>query len=327
MQITALAGAVAVSGGIHAAAIQRQTEIHRVHETRLLMGSITHITLFTDQPSQARAAIDATFTRMTALEAIFSRFQPTSDLSQLNADGRLRPVVPEMYTVLSRAHTYSKLTSGAFDVTVEPVLRLYRASTQSDIWPTDEAIKQASALVDYRHIHLTEDEVRLETPGMALTLDGIAKGYIIDQAVQVLRNQGMAEVLVELGGDLAASGGRTTPWRIAIQSPRPGLETPVAILTQAAMATSGDYLNTFSADKRAHHILNPHNGSSPTGLASATVIADSACEADALATALMVMGNQGREVLETMPNVEALTIDKQGEVYHTAGFPRLTRSG
>jgi thiamine biosynthesis lipoprotein len=160
---------------------------------------------------------------------------------------------------------------------------------------------------------------------MGVTLDGIAKGYIVDQGLMTLRQWGFSNTLVEAGGDLAATGVRAPgiPWRIGIQAARErGAEIVRSFsVTDQAVATSGDYLQAYSADLGLHHILDPQKGISSPELASATVIADSGAVADALATALMVMGSQrGLALIESLPSCEAYLVGKDLRVWHSPGF-------
>lgn len=286
-----------------------------VSETRLLMGSIANLTVVSADASGARRALTAAFDRMQALETIFSRFQPESWLSRLNRTGSVRGTPPEFRAVIDHAVTVSDLTDGAFDITVEPLLALYRAAARSGTSADADAVTAAHALVDYRAIDIRGDQVRLLRPGMALTLDGIAKGYVIDEGIRTLEAYGLAKAMVEVGGDLHACG--PEPWRIGIQSPHAARDTVsrVVEIRNQAMTTSGDYISTFTDDRSLHHILDPRTGLSPTELSSVSVTAASACTADALSTALMVMGAEsGLRVLQRLENVSALFIGKNGRV-------------
>jgi thiamine biosynthesis lipoprotein len=326
LSITALAGTLLASGYGLASRKTQAAHAETITETRLLMGSIANLTVISEDPAHARTAIAAAFDRMQALEAVFSRFRADSALSRLNAAGRLEEAHAELIGVVTRAIEYSRLTSGAFDVTVEPVHRLYRDAARLGQRPTAAEVERARARVDYQAVELEANHIRFTKPGMALTLDGIAKGYIIDQGAAVLRDNGFGQVLVELGGDLSALGQpEDRPWQIGIRKPTlpsASAYAAVAQVANAALATSGDYLNTFTADRRLNHILDPHSGVSPLELASASVIAPTACDADALATALVVMGYaRGFALIDRLPGVEALVIGKDGTARQTDGFP------
>jgi thiamine biosynthesis lipoprotein len=160
---------------------------------------------------------------------------------------------------------------------------------------------------------------------MALTLDGIAKGSVVDGAVAALQAQGYENVLVEAGGDLVGNGrsAANTLWRIGIQHPRQaGTIMATLPISAQAVATSGDYMNAFTADFSRHHILDPRTGQSPAQSASVTVLAANAATADALSTSLMVMGSEaGLALVERLTAVEALFITKEMQIYRSSGFP------
>ncbi len=324
IHMTAIAGLFAASGAGLAARLA--TPAVRTQETRLLLGSIANLTIISPYPDQAQAAVAATFDRMAALEDVFSRFRPHSQLSQLNSDGYIREAHPALREVLVKAVDYGYLTRGAFDVTIEPVLRLYREATKTGKLPEPSAVVAAQELVDYRRIVITGDSVRLDMTGMAITLDGIAKGYIIDAGANALREFGFEQVMVELGGDLQThNDAGSRPWQVGIQQPVPDAVAKTPLVTQVtnmALATSGDYQYTFTPDRRLHHIIDPGSGISPGELASTSVLARTACDADALATAVMVMGAQaGLALVEGLPDTAALVITKQGAVHYSARFP------
>jgi thiamine biosynthesis lipoprotein len=225
--------------------------------------------------------------------------------------------------VLTQAVQFGELTDGAFDVTIKPLVELYRSSQQG--LPEASQILAAARLVDYTQLQISSDLVEFSTPGMQITLDGIAKGYIVDQGTAELRTLGYQNVLVEAGGDLLAAGQKAAdaPWKIGIQSPRsarPGLLAKVALSDQAA-ATSGDYMNAFTEDLDHHHIIDPRTGVSSPELASVTVVGKTAMQADALATALMVLGvSDGLALIETLPGVEAYLVMKDLTTSQTSGF-------
>ncbi len=321
IRITASAGLL-VAGGLAYGATNLQAKVVRVEETQLLLGSIANLAIISQEPDRARTAIRAALQQMSALEDVFSRFRPHSQLSQLNATGTLDNPHTTLTYVLQKAVGYGNLTGGAFDVTIEPVLQLYRQAVQTGVWPTEAQVSMARQLVDYRSIIIQDNRIHLDYPGMAVTLDGIAKGFIIDAGTDVLRQHGFDHIMVELGGDLHTSiDAGERDWRILVQQPDASATPIVTQLRDGAMATSGDYQYTFTADRRLHHIIDPASGLSPYELASASVIADTACNADALSTAVMIMGSQaGLTMIEGLPDFEALVITKQGVVHLTERF-------
>lgn len=328
LKIVAVAGSLAGAGTLGLDALHTERPPHRIQVTRLLLGTVANITLITDRADAAQAAIAATLSTMAALERVMSRFRPDSQLSHLNSSGALRDPHPALVDVLQRALHFGDLTGGAFDVTVEPVLALYRHHALTGSLPAPDEVARLRALVNYRDIDMSADRIRLRQPGMAITLDGIAKGYIIDRGAHELRRRGIEQMLVELGGDMQAGGiAGDRPWQIGLQVPRDSMidrALGVAQLRDCALATSGDYMQAFTSDFRLHHILTPSTGASPSELSSASVIAPTACDADALATAAIVLGADNTlTLLARLPDVEGLLIGKDGSQTQTAAFPRL----
>ena len=319
--VGALAG-VAVKSGLE---IAQSAEI--IHETRLLMGTVVNLTLVTHDAQAGRAAAAACLDEMAGLETIMSRHRPDSQLSLLNQQGAITAPDPRLVSLLQESVRLSSLTGGAFDMTIKPVVDLYQ-SAQGEL-PTEEAVQASLALVDYRNVEITPTRIALGSAGMGLTLDGIAKGYIVDQGVAILRRHGFTNTMVEAGGDLAVTGEKSAaqPWQIGIQAPRQTGSNLLATFSvhNQAVATSGDYMQAFTADMAEHHILDPRTGHSTPAVASATVLAESGAVADALATALLVMDvNSGLSVVESLAGCEAYVVAKNLTVAQSAGFPALT---
>ena len=314
--------------GLTAYALDRsdQPVTTRVTETRLLMGTLVNLTLITDDEQAGCATLTASLDHMARLERVMSRHQADSQLSRLNRDGYLDHADTHLVRVLREAVTLSALTEGAFDVTVKPLVDLYEAHFQADHGlPAPDSIAAALQNVGTHYLDVQENHITFTRPQMAITLDGIAKGYIVDEGVSILRQHGFQNVLVEAGGDLAASGVKTHEhsWRIGIQSPRQDgaqLFHTFSITNQAA-ATSGDYMQAYSDDLKAHHIVDPRTGWSAPELASATVVASNAMLADVFATAMMVMGStHGPALVEKIPLCEAYLVTKDLNVRHSSGF-------
>ncbi|MBK8900684.1 MAG: FAD:protein FMN transferase [Anaerolineaceae bacterium] len=315
LQITAVASTVFLGGRWIQRLAQKNTTIH---QTRLLMGTLINLILVTDDAEQGQQAIDATFAEMERLIALFNWRQPDSPLAILNRSSRLAQPPAELVELLQEANRCSRLSGGAFDVTILPLLQAVQSRADT---------AQPRQLVDYRRLHVTADEIRLE-PGMQVTLDSIAKGRVVDGATAVLQTHGYDNVLVEAGGDLLAQGSRADgrPWRLVVTHPR---QTDSALnilqLTNQAAATSGDYQHSFSQDFSSHHIVDPRTGASPGELASVTVLAPTAAAADALSTAVMVLGSKaGLAFIEQLPDVATLMVTKEMNVIHSVNFPAVS---
>jgi len=321
LRILAVSGAAA---GAWALARRGPGAAEPVTVTRALMGTGLTLTVVGTDRDAARAAALDMVAEMDALEAVLSAYRPDSQVTQLNASGRLDRPAPILLDVLRLAARVAALGDGAFDLTVQPVLALYAGPRPRAARPAPAAVAAARARVDYRAVQVADDAVALARPDMAITVDGIATGLIIDRGVATLRGRGFDNVLVDVGGDIMLSGERAAgvPWRVGIRNPRPG----VALLARfeasdRAVATSGDYMHPFTPDLAQHHIIDPRTGYSPTELASSTILAPDAATADALSTLTLVLGaRRARDLLAGLPGCEGYFVGKDGAVTRTSGF-------
>jgi len=319
LQIIAISGAagLALKIGLDNLSIDEM-----ISETRLLMGTVINIKAVGPNPQAASVAINACFERMAELESVLSRFQPSSQLSRLNQVGAVDNPHPALFRLVKQSQELSQLTDGAFDITVKPLLDLYQAF--SGTLPKSLQIEQALHRVDFRKIELSSQRITFKQREMSITLDGIAKGFIVDEGVAILKQFGFANVMVEAGGDLMGLGEKApqSPWKIGLQAPRAemgNLMTTFDIRNQA-IATSGDYMQAFTSDFVNHHIIDPRTGHSSPELASASIIAPTAALADGLATAVMVMGQAGLQVIEQISDSEAYVVTKNGVIQKTSGY-------
>jgi thiamine biosynthesis lipoprotein len=273
---------------------------------------------------QAERGISAAFDELRVVEQVMSLYQPDSQLRRLNRDGVLHDPHPYLVTVLQEAQKMSEASGGAFDVTVQPLWEVYAAAKKANLRPDPTAVEAARTKVDWRRVEVLPAAIRLRGRGTAVTLNGIAQGFAADRAVEVLRQHGIEHALANTG-ELAALGHNShgEPWTVGIQHPRHS-DAYVAIVSLAdrCLATSGDYATPLSSDYRDHHIFDPRVGSSPTTFASVSVMARTACEADALSTTIFVLGaEQGLTLVRSRPACEALLVFKDGRILATGGFP------
>ncbi len=276
------------------------------------MGVECRITLYAGEGDLAEESAARAFERIAALDASLSDWRLESELNHLNsaAGGPAMPVSEDLYRVLDLARRFSEATGGAFDPTVGPVVRLWRQARRDGRLPIDEALSLARSVVDWKGVELAPESrsVRLARPGMRLDLGGIGKGYIADRTGEVLREQGVTRFLIDLGGDLLAGDpppGRKG-WSIQV---RTGLgEATTLNVANAGVATSGDTAQFIEIDGvRYSHIVDPRTGLGLTNRIAATVIAPDAATADALASAVCVLGeSEGKVVAARFRGVRAL---------------------
>lgn len=296
-----------------------------VSESRVLMGTIVNLTVIGKDRDAANTAVIASLDHMAQLETILSRHMADSELSRLNRDGRLANASQPLLDLIAQSAQIGDISNGAFDITVKPLLDLYQDYQKQDALPPETAVAAARQLVNYQNIQIDGQTIAFAQPGMSITLDGIGKGYVVDEGTAVLHQHGFTNVMVEAGGDLMASGEKETaqPWRIGVQSPRPQAEAVLAKfnLSNQAAATSGDYMQPFTADLSQHHILDPRTGYSAPELASVTITAPSVMLADGLATAVAVLGSDaGVKLINQLSHTEAYLVTKSLQTFQTEGF-------
>ena len=276
--------------------------------------------------TRAEEALGRAFDEMERLVSLLSRFEESSAVGVLNRDGRLADPPPDLRSLVGLGLEVHRLSGGAFDPTVAPLVDLYEVHFAAHGGPPDAAdLREVEALVGAGHVRLDDRSLRLEREGMALTLDGIAKGYVADRMVAVLAAHGVRHALVNAGGDIRALGGRADgrPWRVGVQDPRrPEALVETIELADAAVATSGDYVRFHDVERRHHHTVVPSTGRSPDAVASVSVAAATAAEADALATAVFALGpDAGRALLASYPRTAALVLTRDGRRLASPGWP------
>jgi thiamine biosynthesis lipoprotein len=259
------------------------------------------------------------------VDELLSIYRPDSQVSRLNRAGSFADPHPYFVEVLKRSKEISELSDGAFDVTVQPLWQLYAAEKAAGRIPDASAIEHARQSVDWRKLEVANDLVRLRGRDMAITLNGIAQGFAGDKVLAALRSHGICHALVDTG-EIGALGRKSDgkPWTVGIQHPRrDDAYVGLARLEGGCLATSGDYVTTFTPDRAQHHIFDPATGHSPVEFSSVTVFAPTGTDADGLSTAVFVLGiEKGFALLEQIPGAEALAVRKDGEVLATPGFPR-----
>jgi thiamine biosynthesis lipoprotein len=300
-------------------------EHKHVHRARAL-GTDVVFTVFHGDQQVAELAIDEASARIEHIERLMSLYRPDSQLSILNRKGVLRNPHPDLLSILRKARELSKLTQGAFDITVQPLWDLYAKCLRRGTLPTAEDIRTVRQKVGWQHVHIQPDLIRMNKAGVQVTLNGMAQGLAADVAQQALKARGIEHALID-AGEFSAVGPplRKGAWHIGIKHSRKPTERLCKTgLRDRCLSTSGDYETRFSDDYRHHHLFDPRTGVSPTELSSVSVAAPNALEADALSTAIFILGvNKGKQLVESMDQVDALLVTKTGRVERTQGFAVL----
>lgn len=273
------------------------------------LGGLSSITLWHPNRTFAECAIAQMLVEVDRLENIFSLYRPDSEISRLNREGRLDRASPDLQLVLDYSQQIAQASDGAFDPTIQPIWQFY-ASGASDRMGLDRALR----LVDYTAIVGVRNTLRLGQSGMAISLNGIAQGYITDRITELLGNQGFENAMIQLGETRAlGSAPDGSAFSVGIVDPASPRQIGSEVsLANAALSVSGGYGTTFNRPG-VHHIFDPHNGQSAQLLRQVAVIAPKAVWADALSTAIYVAGEAAaRQLLTTQPGVRAILYRNDG---------------
>ena len=297
----------------------------RIWRERALIGFGTTLSIRAAHadPERLEQALAATVAVLRDVERETSLFVTDGHLSTLNRDGVIERPGRHLLAVLQAARRVSAASEGAFDVTLQPLWAAWDDAHRRGELPATGELRQARERVGWRHVLASSAEVRLQRPGSAVTLNGIAQGYAADCARAVLRAHGVEHALVNAGEwtSLGASpdGG---PWRLGLADPRAS-DRVLALLRAdgRAVACSSDAHYAFSDDRKHHHIIDPRSGHSPTQIAAVAVVAPSAMLADAL-TKVLFMGNAHAALAAAHRfGVDAIVVDKAGRISASPGLP------
>jgi thiamine biosynthesis lipoprotein len=320
-----------------------ETSPKRFEFSGIEMAVPVRIVLYAENEALAKAASTAAFARFRALNAVMSDYDPTSEVRRLSAtsgSGQDVQVGDALWRVLRRSKELAEQSDGAFDVTVGPVVRLWRRARRDEELPTAERIAQAKAAVGNRAIVLDDSaqSVRLTLPGMWIDLGGIAKGYAIDAALAVLTEHGIRSALVDAGGDIGLSDAppNRPGWVIGVAAlERDAKPSLFLLLSNLAIATSGDSWQFVEiAGRRYSHLVDPHTGIGLTDHSSVTVIAPDAMTADGLASAVSVLGPEaGIKLIDRMEGTATFVVrapEGRPETYRSArwdDYPKVKPAG
>ncbi len=268
------------------------------------MGLPVRLVLHARDRQTAEPAARAAFARIASLDRMMSDYRPDSELRRIDSHaGTFVPVSAELLTVLTRALEISRASNGAFDPTIAPLVALWRESRTTRQLPEPSRLAAARALVGWRQVEIdtARSAVRLTRPGMRLDLGGVAKGYILQEALRTLRDRGVTRALVAAGGDIVvgdAPPGRPG-WAVDTPGSDPAFVARASRLTNAALATSGSSEQFVEINGiRYSHIVDPRTGLGVTTNRGARVIAADAALADALATALTILDDEDGKTLQ-----------------------------
>jgi thiamine biosynthesis lipoprotein len=295
------------------------------------MGTVLEITLVAADREQGRAVLDELFALAERLEAVFTTWRPESDLSRLNAaaGAGFQSVDVELARLLRISARYTELTRGSFDVTVGPLVELWREAGRRGTLPTAQEIERARQKVGAHQLRLGHGGRVALAAGSSVNLGGVAKGYALDRMLLELDRRGIERALLSFGQSSTWAVGRPTDapgWRLLALGPA---DAPLGVLTleDRALSVSGSLGQWVEVDGRRYgHVLDPRSGQPLTRRRQALVVTRDASLAEALSKALLVLGEQeGMELIEAQPDCEALLADADGRSWRSPGWDTVTR--
>jgi thiamine biosynthesis lipoprotein len=295
-----------------------------------LMNTFFNITVYSDDKDLAKSAIKAAYARMEEIAAVASIFDPNAEAYKLNQNGFIDHSSPDLLALIRLSIEYNKITDGAFDITVQPLLDLW-GNLDLKLWEKPMEVQKAMVnermpLIGSDKINITQDRVSFKVPGMKITLGGITKGYAADEALKIIESMGIKHALVAAGGNIGALGTKTNgePWKISLVNPD-NTDDSLAVFqfSNMSVSTSGNYERYFSPDKKVNHIMDPRTGFSVSSVISVTIISNSGTQADALSTSVFVMGaKEGMKLVESLNNVVCFIVDYDRKIYTSSGIDK-----
>jgi len=303
--------------------------LNRIEPSRMefALGTVCSITLY----DKGNAAIYRDiFSRLREIESRMSVNLPDTDVARINAAAGTAPVQvhDDVFEVIRKALYFAEASGGAFDPTVGPLVSIWGIGTENPRVPSQAEIDAALSLINWRDVELNHEQrsVFLKRSGMALDLGAIAKGYAADEAAAIIRRAGLKQAIIDLGGNILTYGKKKdkSPWRVGVQDPLEDRGESLGKITgsECTVVTSGIYEKFFEADgRRYHHIFSPFSGyPADSGLLSVTIIAKNSIDADALSTAVFVLGyEKGRALIESLEGTEAVFVFNDKSVRKTKG--------
>lgn len=303
-----------------------------------VMGTRASVELWAESSAVAQPSFNLVEAEMRRIELLMSPYIESSELSRINQlkGGEVLSLSDELAYLINKSLYFSRVSRGAFDISFASVGHLYQYRDQ--VQPDAVEIEKNLSLVDWRNITLNDkNEIVFTQDQMKIDLGGIAKGYAVDQSIQLLISKGLESAIISAGGDsrmigdrgfvptpeVAGESEKRIPWMVGIKHPRQADAMALRLpLVNTAISTSGDYERYFfDGEKRVHHIINPRTGRSTSGVVSASVIGAESVNCDVLSTTLFVLGvESGLALIETIAGYDAVMIDADGKVHFSSGL-------
>jgi thiamine biosynthesis lipoprotein len=304
-----------------------------VHKKKYVMGTVFDIVAYGESPQQASDAVDQAFREIIRLDEVMSDYKADSALSRLNHSSHSRPqsVPPDLYRVIGEALQYSRLSAGKFDVTVGPLVNLWKAAIRGGPTPSAAEEEKVRACVGYQKVELLPtDRVEFHSPCLQIDLGAIGKGYALDRAADVLRAHGISRALLDAGGSTMVAIG-TPPgqrgWLVHLRDPSNKVD-PQVILLDSSVSTSEQTPPSLLSRESAGHIIDPDSGVPVKTPFAVSAVADTGSASDALSTTLLLVGpEKGKELVKKVAGVAAIWVSADGQTQLISSGPQILLSG
>jgi FAD:protein FMN transferase len=304
-----------------------------VHKKKYVMGTVFEIVAYGTSPAQVSDAIDQSFREIVRLDDVMSDYKADSALSRLNHSSHSIPqsVPPDLYRVIGDALQYSRLSGGKFDVTVAPLVNLWKAAIRGERVLSSEEAAKAKACVGYKNVELLPpDRVRFHSPCVQIDLGAIGKGYALDRAADVLRSQGISRALLDAGGSTIVAMGAPpgqAGWRVHLRDPSNKVD-PQIMLSDSSVSTSEQTPPSLLSGDSAGHIIDPDEGVPVRTPFAVSVVANTGSTSDALSTTLLLLGpDKGKELIKNVAGVAAIWVSSDGQSQLVSNGPQILLEG
>lgn len=311
------------------AMLAQASDLPSVHKKKYVMGTVFEIVAYDSSPLKASSAIDKAFDDIVRLDKLLSNYKVESELSSLNRSAHFHrtTVSPDLYRVVEQSVSYSRISNGKFDITVAPLVDLWKASLRTGRMPSADDEAEARRCVGYTKIQLfPPNQIGFQSPCLRIDVGGIGKGYAVDRAADVLRSHGISRALIDAGGSTIYAIGappERSGWLIHLRDPSSHID-PQVTLSDNSLSTSEQSPPGVLQNSVAGHIIDPDSGIPSQAGFAVSVIASSATASDALSTTLLLTGAaRGNEIVQRTPGSAAVWISPSGEIQMSSSGPEI----
>ena len=311
----------------------QETKIPLVHKTKYIMGTVYEIAAYNESPQHASQAIDKAFAEIARLDEVMSNYKPESDLSRLNRNGHFHAerLPADLYRAIEESLRYSKVSGGKFDITVAPLVDLWKAALRGERSLTATEVEKLRACIGYEKIELIPpDRVEFHSTCMRIDLGSIGKGYAVDRAVEILRANGIKSALIDAGQStiygIGAPPGKSA-WEVHLRDPSNRAD-PVVMLSENSVSTSEQTAASLLGNETAGHIIDPETGRPLETKYALSVVAKTGTASDALSTTLLLVGpEKGKAIVKEIADAAAIWISAAGETETVTTGPEIRLMG